>query len=68
MSNEKDTLRDEYDAELIKSGVRGKYARRYAAGTNVVVLDPDLHRLFPTSEAVNAALRKFVEQQKRTDA
>ena len=68
MSNEKDTLRDEYDSELIKSGVRGKYAKRYAAGTNVVVLDPDLHRLFPTSEAVNAALRKYIEQQKRADA
>lgn len=35
MSNEKDTSRPEYDAELIKSGKRGKYVSRYRAGTNV---------------------------------
>jgi hypothetical protein len=40
MSNEKDTLRKEYPEHLIKSGVRGKYAKRYRAGTNVVAIDP----------------------------
>lgn len=65
MSNEKDTLRPEYEPELIKSGKRGKYVSRYRAGTNVVVLDPDLHRLFPDSAAVNKALRELVEQGKQ---
>ncbi|HEX5707733.1 MAG TPA: hypothetical protein VFX96_10590 [Pyrinomonadaceae bacterium] len=45
---------DEYD---FSGGVRGKYAERYARGTNVVVLDPDVAEVFPTAEAVNNALR-----------
>ena len=61
MSNE-DTLRPEYSADLIKSGVRGKYASRYREGTNIVLVDADLHRLFPDSESVNRALRKFAEE------
>jgi hypothetical protein len=49
-----DEMRDHYD---FTGGVRGKYARRYAEGTNVVVLDPDVARLFPNREAVNETLR-----------
>jgi hypothetical protein len=64
MSNDKDTLRKEYPAELIKSGVRGKYAKHYREGTNVVVIDPDLHKLFPNSEAVNRALREYVSKKR----
>lgn len=64
MSSDKDTLRDEYPPELIKSGVRGKYAQRYREGTNVVVIDPDLHKLFPTSEAVNRALRDYASKKR----
>lgn len=60
MSNDKDTLRDEYPEELIGSGVRGKYAKRYREGTNIVLIDPDLHKLFPDSDAVNRALREYV--------
>ena len=41
--NNEDTLRPEYPADLIKSGVRGKYANRYREGTNIVLVDPDLH-------------------------
>jgi hypothetical protein len=53
-----DELRPEYDlTELLKGGVRGKYAARYRAGANVVVLAPDVARAFPTEEAVNEALR-----------
>lgn len=48
-------LREEYD---FRGGERGKYARRYAEGTNVVVLDPDVAAVFPTAESVNEALRK----------
>lgn len=57
-----DALSPEYPADLIKSGVRGKYAQRYREGTNVVLIKPDLHRLFPTTEAVNHALRKYAEE------
>lgn len=42
-------------------GVRGKYADRYAAGTNLVLLAPDVAAAFPDSEAVNEALRALIE-------
>ena len=48
-------MRAEYD---FSGGVRGKYARRFAQGTNLVVLDPDVAAAFPDSAAVNRALRK----------
>jgi len=41
-------------------GVRGKYAARYAAGTNLVALSPDVAEIFPDSAAVNEALRTLV--------
>ena len=59
MSNKKDNLRSEYPPELIRSGVRGKYAARYKEGTNIVLIDPDLHELFPDSDSVNHALRDY---------
>ena len=62
--NNEDTLRPEYSADLIKSGVRGKYASRYKQGTNLVVIDPDLHKIFPDSEAVNRALRQYVTEHR----
>lgn len=52
-----DDLRPEYD---FSGGGRGKHAARYAAGTNVVVLDPDIAAVFPNSVAVNEALRALV--------
>ncbi len=64
MKRDKDTMRDEYPQNLIKSGVRGKYAKRYREGTNVVLIDPDLHKLFPNSEAVNRALREYVSKKR----
>lgn len=63
MSSEKDTLRKEYPEELIKSGVRGKYAKQSAEGTNVVLLDADVAKAFPTSESVNQALRTLIQQK-----
>ena len=51
-------MRDHYD---FTGGVRGKYARRYAEGTNVVMLDPDIARLFPNREAVNETLRAVAQ-------
>lgn len=50
----RETMRPEYD---FSRGVRGKHARRYASGTNVVVLDPDVAAAFPTGVEVNEALR-----------
>ncbi len=44
MGGDKDTLRDEYPEDLIRSGVRGKYAKSYREGTNIVLIDPDLHK------------------------
>ena len=49
---------DEYD---FSGGVRGKYAERYARGSNVVVLDPDVAKVFPDAESVNQALRALAE-------
>jgi hypothetical protein len=48
-----------------KTGVRGKYARQYAEGTNIVVLAPEISRHFPTSESVNDALRNLLELAKK---
>ncbi len=60
--NKDDTLRPEYPAELIMSGERGKYAARYRKGTNIALIDPDLHKLFPNADAVNDALRIFAQE------
>jgi hypothetical protein len=51
-------MREEYD---FSKGVRGKYAARYAQGSNIVVLDPDIAEVFPDSESVNKALRAIAE-------
>jgi hypothetical protein len=48
----------EYD---FSKGVRGKYAKRYAEGTNIVVLSPDVAQVFHDSESVNEALRVLVK-------
>ncbi|MBK1654093.1 hypothetical protein CKO29_05150 [Allochromatium vinosum] len=57
-----DALRPEYSANLIKSGQRGKYAAQYREGTNIVLIDPELHKLFPSSDAVNDALRRYAQE------
>jgi hypothetical protein len=50
-------MRAEYDFASMQGGVRGKYARRYREGTNIVLLEPDIADAFPNDEAVNQALR-----------
>jgi hypothetical protein len=58
-------LRPEYPAKLIKSGMRGKYARRkMQAPADLVRIDADLQKLFPDSAAVNRALREYAGRQK----
>ena len=60
-----DDLRPEYDLrELVRNGVRGKYAKGYHAGTNVVLLDADVRKEFPTAKTVNDALRLVIELRK----
>ena len=56
-SEDSDTMRPEYD---FSKGVRGKHAARYAQGTNVVVLEPDVAKAFGDSAAVNTALRSLL--------
>lgn len=56
-TKQREEIRDHYD---FSGGVRGKYAARYAEGTNVVVLAPDVAEFFPDSIAVNEALRTLV--------
>jgi hypothetical protein len=55
-------MRDEYD---FREGTRGKYAERFAEGSNVVVLDPDVAAEFTTRKAVNDALRAQLETRRR---
>ena len=53
-----DDLRPEYNLrQLLKGGVRGKYAKRYQEGTNLVLLSPDVRKAFRDEKAVNEALR-----------
>ena len=57
MQKDPDML-EEYD---FSKGVQGKYANRYAEGTNVVVIEPDVAKLFPDHDSVNQALRSLAE-------
>jgi hypothetical protein len=61
-----DDLREEYDASLIRSGVRGKYANQYREGTNLVLLAPDVASAFPDAKAVNDALRLLMSVAKQS--
>ena len=55
-----DELRPEYDLSKLKGGVRGKYAKRFQKGTNLVLLSPDVAKYFPDEQSVNTALRSLV--------
>ncbi|HVA46759.1 MAG TPA: hypothetical protein VNH11_10380 [Pirellulales bacterium] len=59
----KPEMLDEYD---FSQGVRGKYAKRYAEGTNVVLLDPDVAEVFRDSQTVNDVLRTLARLVKKT--
>jgi hypothetical protein len=60
-----DELRPEYDFSKMAGGVRGKYVERYRAGTNLVLLDPDIAQAFPTDASVNEALRLLLQIAQR---
>jgi hypothetical protein len=60
-----DELRPVYDLKkLLKGAVRGKYAAPYRAGTNLVLLDPEVAKIFSNEKAVNDALRLVIELSK----
>jgi len=56
-----DELRSEYDLSKLKGGVRGKYYRRATAGTNLVLIEPELSEVFPDTASVNRALRLLAD-------
>ena len=56
-----DDLRAEYDLSQLKGGVRGKYYRQAIAGTNLVLVEPELAEVFPDTESVNRALRLLAD-------
>jgi len=59
-----DELRREYDLSQLRGAVRGKYAERYRAGTNLVLLSPDVAAHFPSDQSVNKALRGLIRAPK----
>jgi hypothetical protein len=61
MRNDPDMF-EEYD---FSKGIRGKYSKKYAEGTNVVVIEPDVAKFFPDHDSVNQALRSLTEIIKR---
>ncbi len=56
-------MRPYYD---FSKGTRGKYAKKFRQGTNLVALAPDVQRLFPNSSAVNKALRELIKLAKKS--
>jgi len=59
-----DDLLPEYDFASMSGGVRGKYSRRYRAGVNLALLEPEVAKAFPTDRAVNEALRTVLRTTK----
>jgi hypothetical protein len=62
----RDELRREYDLSKLSGGVRGKYVERFRAGTNLVLLSPDVAKHFPDEQSVNRALRGLIHAAKGT--
>ncbi len=63
--NKADDVQPEYDLAKLGKATRGKYFKRYQQGSNVVVIDPDLAEAFPSSKAVNDALREVLSRRGR---
>jgi len=56
-----DKMRAEYDLSKLKGGVRGKYYRQATAGTNLVLIEPEVAKIFPDTESVNRALKLLTD-------
>lgn len=63
---EPDEMRPEYHREDLETGVRGKHFESYRKGTNLVLIRPEISKVFPTDEAVNNALRSLIEVAQKT--
>jgi hypothetical protein len=66
-ATDQNSMCPEYD---FSKGIRGKYAKRYAEGTNIVMIDPDVHVYFPDQKSVNDALRRLaaiIRQRKKVE-
>jgi hypothetical protein len=61
-----DELRPEYKREDLGVGVRGKYFKSCQQGTNLVLLSPDVAKVFTSEEAVNEALRSLIVLAERS--
>ena len=57
---DRNQMRSDYD---FSNGVRAKYAKRFAQGTNLVLLEPDVAAKFPNAAAVNKALRELLKSK-----
>jgi hypothetical protein len=55
-----DDMREEYRREDLGKGVRGKHYAEFQKGSNLVLLTPELAKIFPTTDSVNAALQSLV--------
>ncbi len=64
--NKSNGLRTEYNRKDLGVGVRGKYLEDYKKGTNLVLIYPDIAKVFPTEESVNKALRTIINSTRRT--
>jgi hypothetical protein len=64
----RDELRPEYDLTKLGKGVRGKYFKRFRAGTNLALLAADVRAAFPTDDAVNKALRTLIRKKRQPTA
>ena len=63
MNNRSDAVEEDDIPEMdLSGGVRGKYYERYMQGTNVVLLEPDIARVFHDSAVVNQALREYLSE------
>ncbi len=56
-----DELREEYDFSKMSGGIRGKYAKKYPKDANVVMIEPDVAKIFPDANSVNEALRALAK-------
>ena len=63
MSKERDSIEEMLDEYDFSEAEIGKFAQQYAEGTNIVVLEPDVAKEFPSSAAVNEALRQIIQQR-----
>ena len=61
-----DELRPEYEREDLGVGIRGKYFESYSKGTNLVLLSPDVAKVFTTEEEVNETLRSLITLAKKS--